>query len=208
MTADVATSHHHESADVVAGRQLLGVWLFIAGDAIILVSLLFTYLYLRGLNTLHQWMPKGVHGASTLSAWLIVAVVAASAWATWSSDQATRAGRSAIPGALLAGLLALAGVVLSAVAISDLPHRIAASTGARVVAGSYASSLLAIDVSNLVHLALLIFLGLAVVARSRKGLISQSSPTHVRLVRIFWVWVAFSVALAAIVTTVFVASPK
>lgn len=208
MTTDVATSHHHESAEVVAGRQLVGVWLFIAGDAIILISLLFTYLYLRGLNTLHQWMPHGVYGASTLSAWIIVAVVAASAWAIWASDKSTSAGRSALPGALLAGLLAVVGIVLSAVAIADVPHRVIASSGVRVVAGSYASSLLAIDVSNLVHLLLLVFLGLAVVARARKGLISQASPTHLRLIRIFWVWVAVSVGLAAIVTTVFVASPK
>ena len=100
------------------------------------------------------------------------------------------------------------GVVLSGIAIADVPHAANATSGVSQVAGSYASSLLAIDVSNLFHLILLVFLGLAVVVRTRKGLISQAAPTHGRLVRIFWVWVAVSVTFAALVTTVFVASPK
>ena len=34
----------------LATRQLLGVWLVIAGDAVVVISLLFTYLYLRALG--------------------------------------------------------------------------------------------------------------------------------------------------------------
>jgi hypothetical protein len=68
--------------------------------------------------------------------------------------------------------------------------------------------LLSIDISNAVHLALLTFLGLCVIVRTRKGLISQATPSHGRLIRIFWVWVLVSVGFAALITTLFVASPK
>lgn len=208
-TVEVSTSHgHHEDPEVVAGRQLLGVWLFIAGDAVILISLLFTYLYLRGLNTSKQWLPGGVQHASNLLTWLIVLVVAASGWAVWQGEKAVVRGGSAAPAALFAGLLAVVGIVLCGVAINDVPWTMSAASGVSQIAGSYWSTLLAIDVSNLFHLVLLVFLGVAIVARSRKGLISQASPTHARLIRVFWVWVAVSVALAAVVTTVFVASPK
>jgi heme/copper-type cytochrome/quinol oxidase subunit 3 len=207
-TVDIAVHEHHESPEAIAGRQLVGVWLFIAGDAVILMALLFTYLYLRGLNTSQSWMPAGVHGASALMAWLIVVVVAASAAMMWFGERATQRGGTGTPSVLFSAVLALVGVVLSAVAISQVPHAVNATSGVNQVAGSYASALLAIDVSNLFHLALLIFLALAVASRIKKGLITVSSPTHIRLVRIFWVWVALSVTLAAITSTIFVASPK
>ena len=209
MTVDTPTNQgHHDSPEVVATRQLVGLWLFIAGDAVILLSLLFTYLYLRGLNTASQWMPKGVHGTGLVLEWGIVVIAAVSAWAIWSGEKAVVRGKSAIGGAWLATLFAVVGAVLCGVSIADIPHYVNATSQVRMVAGSYASSLLAIDVSNIVHLLLLVFLGVAVAVRSKKGLISQTSPTHARLIRIFWVWVTVSIALAALITTVFVASPK
>jgi heme/copper-type cytochrome/quinol oxidase subunit 3 len=208
--ADVTIdSGHHESPEVITSRELVGVWLFIAGDCVILIALLFTYLYLRGLNTAQQWLPTGVHGASTLMAWLTVAVVAASAWAIWSGENAiTRARPAASLQLVLATLLALVGAGLSIQAIASIPHATNATSGVGQVAGSYASTLLAIDISNLVHLVVLVFLGLGVAARTKKGLISLERPGHARLVRIFWVWVTASVTAAAITTTIFVASPK
>jgi heme/copper-type cytochrome/quinol oxidase subunit 3 len=47
---------HHESPEVVDGRQRMAIWLFIGGDMVILAGLLFTYLYLRGTNTEGHWM--------------------------------------------------------------------------------------------------------------------------------------------------------
>lgn len=206
---DIPVSHEHdESPEQLTARQLVGVWLFIAGDAIILASLLFTFLYLRGLNTANQWIPRGVHEASALMAWLTVVVVAGSAFALWSGEKAAVRGASAAPGATWGAVLSLVGAGLAGLAIADIPHKMSAVSGVRQVAGSYASSLLAIDVSNLVHLLLLAFLGFAVATRARKGLISAATPGHARLVRIFFVWVAVSVGLAALISTVFVASPK
>jgi len=198
----------HEPPEKVTGRELVGVWLFIAGDAVILVALLFTYLYLRGLNTSNLWMPHGVHGAFALMSWLTVVVVALSAWAVWAGEKTTQRGGRGVSAAATATLLAVVGFALSILAISKIPHSINATSGVRMVSGSYSSSLMSIDISNAVHLAILVFLGLCVIVRTRKGLISQATPTHGRLIRVFWVWVTVSVAFASVITTVFVASPK
>jgi heme/copper-type cytochrome/quinol oxidase subunit 3 len=60
---------HHESPEVVDGRQRMAIWLFIGGDIITTSALLFTYLYLRGVNTGGHWMsmlgypgPQMAHG--------------------------------------------------------------------------------------------------------------------------------------------------
>jgi heme/copper-type cytochrome/quinol oxidase subunit 3 len=198
----------HESPEKVTGRELVGLWLFIAGDAIILIALLFTYLYLRGLNTSNLWMPHGVHGVSDVMTWLTVVVVALSAWAVWVGEKTTQRGGRGASAAAMATLLAVVGFALTIISITKIPHSINATSGVRMVSGSYASSLLSIDISNAVHLALLTFLGLCVIVRTRKGLISQATPSHGRLIRIFWVWVLVSVGFAALITTLFVASPK
>jgi len=203
-----AEADFHESPEKVAGRELVGLWLFIAGDAIVLIALLFTYLYLRGLNTANLWMPHGVHGASNVMTWLTVVVVALSAWAVWAGEKTTARGGRGVSAAAMATLLAVVGLALTIAAIGNIPHSVNATSGVRMVSGSYASSLMSIDISNAVHMALLVFLGLCVIIRTRKGLISQATPTHGRLIRIFWVWVLVSIGFAALITTLFVSSPK
>src|ERR1019366_4933563 len=144
-TTDLTTdSRHHESDETVTSRELVGVWLFIAGDCVILIALLFTYLYLRGLNTAQQWLPQGAHGASNVMAWMTVVVVAASAWSVWSGEKAVASANAAAKFLLpLATLLAAAGAVLSIKAIGTIPHATNATSGVGQVAGSYASTLLA-----------------------------------------------------------------
>jgi len=51
-----ADGGHHEPPEVVDGRQRMSIWLFIGGDALTLAALVFTYLYLRGVNTSGHWM--------------------------------------------------------------------------------------------------------------------------------------------------------
>ncbi len=47
---------HHETPEKVDGRERLGIWLFIGADIITVAALLFTYLYLRGVDTNNHWM--------------------------------------------------------------------------------------------------------------------------------------------------------
>jgi heme/copper-type cytochrome/quinol oxidase subunit 3 len=193
---------HHEPAEVVAQRQLLGVWLFIAGDAVIVGSIVFTYLYLRGLNTEGQWMPHGMHAVSAVLTWGVVLVTLLSAGAVWVGERSTRQGTGGgVGAALAAAALALLAAAVGVVALRHIPQVVNASSGVRQVEGTYASSLLAIDGSNVIHLVLLALLGLGVAMRTAKGKISAAAPTHARLVRIFWVWVAFATTLSAVVTS-------
>lgn len=114
---------HHESPEKVDARQRLGIWLFIGADVITVAALLFTYLYLRGVNTSGHWMemsglkgnlhtyqyyanayangtlpnPKNIY-VGTLSAglqWLTVAITVVSAAVLWFGEKGLRASKNA-----------------------------------------------------------------------------------------------------------------
>ncbi len=46
---------HHETAEQRDQKERLAIWLFIAGDALFLLLELFTWFYLRALNTSGMW---------------------------------------------------------------------------------------------------------------------------------------------------------
>lgn len=114
---------HHEPPEKVDARQRLGVWLFIGADVITLAALLFTYLYLRGVNTGGHWMamwgykgslhtyeywenaylngtlknPTYIH-VGVVSAglqWLITAFTVASAGVLWLGEKSLRTTKNA-----------------------------------------------------------------------------------------------------------------
>jgi len=114
---------HHDPPEVVDGRQRLGVWLFIGADVVTVAALLFTYLYLRGVDTAGHWMnmwgykgslhtyawwmnaalagtlknPTLIH-VGTVSAglqWLVAALTVASAAIIWSAERGLRATKNA-----------------------------------------------------------------------------------------------------------------
>ncbi len=117
------TPGHHEPPEKVDARQRLGVWLFIGADVVTLGALLFTYLYLRGVNTDNHWMNLlGYKGslhtysywwnaaeAGTLKAptiiyspvisaglqWLIAAITVVSAGILWLGEKGLRATKNA-----------------------------------------------------------------------------------------------------------------
>ncbi|MGA7833968.1 MAG: hypothetical protein WCA31_02050 [Acidimicrobiales bacterium] len=117
------TEGHHESPEKVDGRQRLGVWLFIGADMVTLGALLFTYLYLRGVNTGGHWMSMwGYKGslhtynywltnslAGTLKAptlifvpavstglqWLLAGLTVVSAGVLWVGEKGLRATKNA-----------------------------------------------------------------------------------------------------------------
>jgi heme/copper-type cytochrome/quinol oxidase subunit 3 len=114
---------HHDPPEKVDARQRLGIWLFIGADVITLAALLFTYLYLRGVNTDGHWMamwgykgslhtyeywmnaalagtlknPTYVH-VGVVSAglqWLLTAITAVSAGVLWLGEKSLRATKNA-----------------------------------------------------------------------------------------------------------------
>jgi heme/copper-type cytochrome/quinol oxidase subunit 3 len=114
---------HHEPPEKVDARQRVGIWLFIGADVIVVAALLFTYLYLRGVNTAGHWMemnglkgslhsysyyanayengtlpnPKPVY-VGTLSGglqWFTAAITVVSAAVLWFGEKGLRARKNA-----------------------------------------------------------------------------------------------------------------
>jgi heme/copper-type cytochrome/quinol oxidase subunit 3 len=118
------TPGHHEPPEKVDARQRLGIWLFIAADVVTLGALLFTYLYLRGVNTDGHWMSMvGYKGSlhtysywwnaaengtlknapatvyvpliSTGLQWLVAGLTVVSAGVLWVGEKSLRATKNA-----------------------------------------------------------------------------------------------------------------
>jgi heme/copper-type cytochrome/quinol oxidase subunit 3 len=227
------TPGHHEPPEKVDARQRLGIWLFIGADVITVAALLFTYLYLRGVDTAGHWMsmvgypghlhtyqewenlynngtlpsPKPVY-EGVLSAglqWLTVAITVVSAAVLWFGEKGLRATKNAkafSPFAVVAMLLTLAGVVVCAIQLSDIPQIFVGNNDSITMSyTTYDSAMMAIIGSTLGHLVLLAFLGLGLAIRSARGVINGDKWYQVRLVRYFWVWVAISAIVSTLITT-------
>jgi heme/copper-type cytochrome/quinol oxidase subunit 3 len=221
---------HHEDPELVERRQRLGLWLFIGGDAILLGALLFTYLYLRGTNTDGNWrhltgydfrgfspaqaqdllnhvpprrITEGVVSVGTN--WAIVAVVVLSALAIWYGESLIRRPRvkasKFIPFAYLAALIALAAVVLEFLQMRNIPEFFQVQNDSQLfVHTAYGSAMLAFGVALVIHLGILAFAGVGLAVRATRGRVWNREWHQVRFVRIFWVWVAASTLLTALVT--------
>jgi heme/copper-type cytochrome/quinol oxidase subunit 3 len=133
-------------------QQRLGVWLFIGGDMIIVAALLFTYLYLRGVNTSGHWMsllgykgysyahyqaiangsvglkaPKLIH-IGPMSAgmeWLIAAVTVVSGAIIWQAERALRATKNAMSYSAMttfATIVVVVAIVLTIIQMRSIPE--------------------------------------------------------------------------------------
>jgi heme/copper-type cytochrome/quinol oxidase subunit 3 len=155
---------HYESPEVVDGRQRLGVWLFIGGDIIIVAALLFTYLYLRGVDTSGHWMslvgykghsyayyeniangsvglpaPKLIH-VGPMSAgleWLITAVTVVSGAIIWQAERALRSTKNAKSYAAMATfatIVVLVAIVLTIIQLRSIPEVMVATNDSQGMA--------------------------------------------------------------------------
>jgi heme/copper-type cytochrome/quinol oxidase subunit 3 len=148
---------HFLAPEVLDGQQRLGVWLFIGGDIIIVAALLFTYLYLRGVNTSGHWMTllgyKGhsyayyeniANGSVGLPApkliyvgpmgagleWVISLITAVSAAIVWQAERALRATKNVkafTNMALFATIVAVVAIVFTIVQMRSIPEVFIAS---------------------------------------------------------------------------------
>ncbi|HVN12691.1 MAG TPA: cytochrome c oxidase subunit 3 [Kineosporiaceae bacterium] len=200
MTAAATHVVVHDSPEVVWRRQRLGVLLLIVADVAFVLSLVFAYLYLRGLDTEGGWLPKdGPQPAGAGLGWLIAAVMATS-WLCYRwAESSARAGRRE-----LVVLGVLAAVVL---VVADLALQIyqMVTAGFVVADGSYESAFMALTGYHVVHLTLTFLLGVGIWNRARLGLV-DADTSHLRLVGFWWTWVVLSAVLTAAVTSL-TASP-
>jgi heme/copper-type cytochrome/quinol oxidase subunit 3 len=192
-----APEHEHEHEHDQTRSQQAGVLLLIVADAFFVASLIFTYFYLRGLNTDGGWIPKGGGTLSPADGWVIAGIVALSALAYGWGERKARAGDRGkmLTGTALAMLLLLADLGVQVWRMVTMPFSVGD--------GSYASTIMVMAGAHVFHLLLTAMLGVAVFNRTRRGLFSVGSRWHARVVGYWWSWVAIS-AVAIAFTTSFV----
>ena len=195
MTTGTAVHAHSTGHDQIAKRsQKIGVLLLIAADAAFVAALIFTYLYLRGLNTDGSWLPKGAPVLGPASGWIIAAIMALSAAAYgWGEMRSRTKG----PGQLIAGT-SVALVLL----LADLAVQVWRMVTMNVSVGqdSYASTIMVMSGAHVFHLLITLVLGVGIWMRARRGVLTRDG-WHARVVSYWWYWVAVSAVLVALTTT-------
>jgi heme/copper-type cytochrome/quinol oxidase subunit 3 len=199
-TTAAPAAGHREDVDTVGRRWRMGVGFVIVADASFVAAMLFSYRYLRGLNTEGAWLPRGSATAPIWTSWLLAAGFVLSAVVFRWGEKGIRGGdsrRLVLASAVGVLLLVLVGVG-QVVQIASFPFAIAA--------GAYASSMYLLAGANLFHLVLTLFLGLAMWNRARVGKYSAANNWQVGIVSLWWAWVAIAAGFSAL-TTSFIVSP-
>jgi heme/copper-type cytochrome/quinol oxidase subunit 3 len=155
------------------------VILVIVADAVFVLSLVFTYFYLRGLDADGGWIPRGSGTLGAGSGWVIAGVMVLSALAYRWGEFVIRAGNRGrlMTGVSLALVLLLADLALQICRLATLPF----TTTTTTTTGSYASSVITMAGSYLVHLLLTVIVGVAIWNRARCGLFTSGDDWRVRL---------------------------
>jgi len=206
----------HETAFKRDQKERLMMWLFISGDALFLILELFTWFYLRTLNTNGLWngalctkaspctdgLGNPINGPVTRAdpkyAIVIAAVTVLAAAFVWVAESAAKrsAGKRAV-----AGWTGLALVfVLAAVAFQIYQFQVIPFT---TIDGAYASTYEFFMGSTLAHLILLTFIILGLWIRAGKGRYDGGTWHRLRLNRFFAVWIAISTVILVAVAALF-----
>jgi heme/copper-type cytochrome/quinol oxidase subunit 3 len=216
MSAPPVSPTTGESVAVVGRRNRVGLILLIVVDFSGTMALIVSYAYLWSLNVNNGWAPNTqtfgnndllksrapLPWAADGPFWGILALAVIAAALLWIGIRSLRSGhRGGLVGFAALSLL----VVVGALAfqwwqITTFPF----GPGN----GSYASVVFLITSATFVHLALLAFLLLAIVNRTRAGLITSDNPFQARLVGYWMIWVCVSILLGVLCTTFLKQSPN
>jgi heme/copper-type cytochrome/quinol oxidase subunit 3 len=191
---------HHELPSTIGRRWRAGVILLVTADAAFVFSLAFSYFYLRGLDTESAWLPKDTQGAAIWVGWLIAAILVASAAAYRWGQLGIHAGKESRlgTGTAIALVLVVVDIVVQIIQLGTFPFALHYS--------AYTSSVYVLAGANLFHLLLTLFIGLGLWNRSRLGLFSPTNDWQVRMVGIWWTWVALAAVISAVPPS-FIAAP-
>jgi heme/copper-type cytochrome/quinol oxidase subunit 3 len=208
-----------EPITTIARRGRVGLWFMIVADVAGTIALVISYSYLWSLNVNGGWAPPG----STLTAdetdstipsdpkasfavewpfWVILLVVVVATVLMWFGYRSARRGHHAglVVGTGLSLVVSVAALVFQWIQMSTFPF------GAGD--GAYASAVLLLCASNIFHLFLLIFIGMGIFARARKGLIDKTNWYQAQAASYYMTWVCIAFLLGAILTTFMVESPN
>jgi heme/copper-type cytochrome/quinol oxidase subunit 3 len=206
----------HESPEHRDLKERLAIWLFIGGDALFLLLELFGWFYLRALNTNGMWrgvdctkanpctdglgnpITQEIAKANPWYSVVVAALAVVAAVLIWLMERAARNSEQRRVVSSLGGLALIALLASVAVGFYQFQHLPFVTT-----LGAYASSYEFFIGSSLVHLILLTLIGFGLWNRARLGRYDGGKYFQVRLIRQFAVWIAISVCVLALVSSVY-----
>jgi hypothetical protein len=206
----------HETAFQRDQKERLLIWLLIGGDVLFMILEVFTWFYLRTLNTSGLWngalctknspctdgLGNPINGPITKAdpkyAIIIAVLVVIGAAFVWGAESAAKrgSGKRAVAGAAGLGFL----FVLAAVAAQIYQFQVIPFT---TIDGAYASTYEFFMGSTLAHLILLTFILLGMWIRAGKGRYEGQTWYRVRVIRFFSVWIAVSTVILVAVAALF-----
>ena len=206
MSVTTPVHLHHDSPDTVGRRDRLGVILLIAADIAFVGSLMFSYMYLRFLNTEGAWIPEGMTETPPLATWLVVIFMVVGLIAIYLGVKGMRTGKASalVRGSGIALIAALAAVVFQIVQMHDFNFPLGEKG---YFAGSYSSSMMTLAGANAFHLVLTIIISLGIFNRSRLGKYQDPASWQPRIAVYWWLWVVISATMVGLMTTYYVGSP-
>lgn len=194
MTAADQLFHmHHDPAEMVGRRERLGVRLLIVADGAFVFGMIFSYLYLRNLDSNHGWRPTGVQALSTATSWMLALpfIVVMALHAFGSRNPATRRTQTVLAFAVLvigayAQLLSLNGASLTD-----------SESGSFV--GAYLSMWALMGGANLFHYLLSGFIALGLMIRTMRGHVDPELEVwRMRTAQSWFTWAAISASACAL----------
>ena len=195
MSSDTKFHVHHDAPEVIGRRERLGVRLLIVADGSFVFGMIFSYFYLRNLNTNGGWIPKDGHTFSAASGWVAVAplIVAAVLHKIGQRNLKTIGSIS-----ILTLIAYLYGLYFQIHQIMNMPFIVKDTHGFE---GAYASSWVLIAGANAFHYIIAAFLALGLVIRSRRASVDPKLEVwRMRTAASWFTWIAISGIACAITT--------
>ena len=190
---------HHDSPEKVGRRERLGVRILIVADGSFLFAMMFSWFYLRNLNTNNAWLPKGVHSYTTASGWWAVAafIVAALAHRSGLAKASNRKMTSVI-----ALIVLIIGMVYQWNQMAHMPFIAQDAAGRNFYNGAYASNWVLLAGANMFHYLITIFIALGLVIRGYRSSIDPVLEEWRQKTAGSWfTWCAIAGILAAFTTS-------
>ena len=195
MSTDTKFHIHHDAPEVVGRRERLGVRLLIVADGAFVFGMIFSYFYLRNLNTNNGWIPEGGHTFSAASGWIAIAplIVAAILHKIGQRNLKTIGSIS-----ILTLIAYLYGLYFQIHQMANMPFIVKDTGGFE---GAYASSWVLIAGANVFHYVIASFLALGLVIRARRASVDPTLEMwRMRTAASWFTWIAVSGVACAITT--------
>ena len=200
MAHDTEFHIHHDAPEVVGRRERLGVRLLIVADGAFLFGMVFTYFYLRNLNTNGGWLPHGVKHFSAGSGWMVAIPFVISALAHRFGLIRQELARLT---SLISLLALLVGLYLQWHQMAHMPFIVHDDAGVSSFSGAYASCWMIFAGAGIFHYLVGGFIALGLVLRHGRAHVDPTLEIwRQRTAGSWFTWIAIAGVISALVTSI------